>query len=277
MILTAIAVLLFCIGEQFNPVIKEYGSFAALTKQSYLDTISLFAQKIANLAATPGIMALNIAIVILVIVAAAALLGVFGAGFGHTFYMAFLNDKKKKGEFKSGINRHYLKMIGYYVCLLFFTLLMLVAIVFLTIPAILSVKLVLAGDSSSIFSMLILCILTVAVLFFAVVFFTMYMTYIYPALIAYRKGGVKVAFKMVNSYCWYLIPRTTLFLFVMALIQLGLLAVGYGNSGLTAQIIVLVVNWILKTVTVFIYLHFSFNAFKGMKEDLFPSYSSSQE
>jgi hypothetical protein len=105
------------------------------------------------------------------------------------------------------------------------------------------------------------------------VFFVMTLSVIFPAMIAYKKGGITVAFRMVRGYCWYLIPRVTLFMFVMLLSEAGLLAIGFGLASVATTVIALIANWIIKTLAVFIYMYFIFGAFMGMKEDMFPSYS----
>ena len=272
-IYTAIMMLVLCVIEEYNPVTKEYGSFKVLFKQSYVDTLSMFAQRIKDLAQTPGIMALNIIVAILIVLAFSAIMGIFGAGHGHVMYLSFVSEKKRKGEFRQGINKHYVKVMFYIFFSMLLSALFTVAIAYVMIPAIMSVKIVLAGDSGSIFVMLAISVLTVGVVYMSSVFFVMTLSVIFPAMIAYKKGGITVAFRMVRGYCWYLIPRVTLFMFVMLLSEAGLLAIGFGLASVATTVIALIANWIIKTLAVFIYMYFIFGAFMGMKEDMFPSYS----
>ena len=90
-----------------------------------------------------------------------------------------------------------------------------------------------------------------------------------PSLVSFKKGGVIVSFKMTNGYCWYLMPRTTLFLFVMLIEKTIMLAMGYGVATGGMAILCFFLNWILTTLIFFGYAYYVFNTFTIMKEDMF--------
>ena len=269
LIFLAVMVLALCVLEQFNSFTKEFGSLKVLTEHSYLGVLSELAQKIKGLAATPGLMAISVLVALLFLLAVSAILGILNAGYAQTFYLAAADQKKKKGDFKSGINRHFLKLTFYIFFAILLSVVFFVLLLYTAVPAVMTIKLLLEGDSGVIFQMLLLCILTVAVIFFAVVFYTMYLSFLLPSLVGFKRGGVVVAFRMVNGYCWYLIPRTLLFLLIMLAWQTALLAMGYGSGSVGMGILVLCLNWIVKLFAFFFYLYFVFSTFLAMKDDMF--------
>ncbi len=266
----ALTTLLFCALEQYNPFTQEYGSLKSLFGRSFLGVLADFAQKIAGFFSQPGTAALSILIALVIVLAVSVVLGVLYAGFGQTMYCAVTDQKRKKGEFLSGISRHFGKLTVYFFLLIVMTILFIVLFIFALVPAMMTIKILFSGNSGVIFQMLLLCILTVAILYFAAVFYAMYFSFMLPSLVGFKRGGFVASLKMVNNYCWYLLPRTTLFLFLMALIRVGLFAIGYGLSVPGLSVVVLLGAWLLRLICLFPYLYFLFNTFVAMKEDLYP-------
>ena len=116
---------------------------------------------------------------------------------------------------------------------------------------------------------LLTLLIIVFLLFFAVIFYAMYVSFMMPSIIAFKKGAVKVAIKIVNSYCWYLIPRTLAFLIYNLAIEAALLAVGYGLKSTVLSVIVFAANWMLRTIGNMIYTYYVFNTYIEMKDDMF--------
>ena len=117
--------------------------------------------------------------------------------------------------------------------------------------------------------MMLLAVITILFGYFTIVFYSMYMSYMVPSLIGFKKGGVIVSFKMTNGYCWYLMPRTTLFLLVLIVEKIIMLALGYGPAQGGTAVMCFLINWILTTVILFVYCYYVFNTFTIMKEDMF--------
>lgn len=77
---------------------------------------------------------------------------------------------------------------------------------------------------------------------------------------------------MTNTYCWYLMPKTALFLFLDALLRAALFAVHYGHQSVALSIIVLLITAVLRSFLYYIYIYFVFNTFVAMRDDLYPDY-----
>ena len=145
-------------------------------------------------------------------------------------------------------------------------------LIYSVIPAVSMLMMFFDGNSGVIFTMLLLCVLTVAVMLLAIVFYGMYFSYILPSIAGLRKGCVRAGFKMTNTYCWYLMPKTALFLFLDALLRAALFAVHYGHRSVALSIIVLLITAALRSFLYYIYIYFVFNTFVAMRDDLYPDY-----
>jgi len=263
--------LFFCAAEQFNPIIKEYGSMSKLLEgDGYVDLLSDFAHWLASHVSSPLVVVITVIVSLVFLFAVSAVIGIFFSGYSHVLYLSLIDHAPKKGEFKVGINKNFLKVTLYFMVTFILSILFVVFAAYSLIPAAMTIKqLVAAGDTGVIVRLVFLCILTAVVLFFATVFFAMYLSFVLPGLIGFKRGGVGVSIKMVNGYCWYLIPRTLAYLLVMAGIMVLMLLVGYGPATGFTAVIFLLINTVLKFFANFIYIYYVFSTFIAMKEDMF--------
>jgi len=261
-------VLLFCILEQFNPFTKKIGTLGSILQIDYLDNMVRLSNQIKAIATNASVLAIAVLVAILSIFAISCIIGVLFSGYYHNFYLSLMDRRAKKGDYVSGINKHFLKISMLTAVVLILSAVFVVFLLFSIVPAVSIVKTFLQGSSQVFFPMLMVIILTCFVVYFSVVFFSMYSSYLYPSLIAFKKGGTLVSFRMVNGYCWYLMPRISGFLILLALVQVMLLALGYGLSSAGASIGVLLLNWILKSLIIFLFTYFIFSSFKAMKDDM---------
>ena len=267
-----------CFAEQFNAFTKEFGSLGKVFQYDYVTLLSEVANWIHSRATNPVLMAVTVGIALVTAVAVGAIIGILYSGYAYTLYVTILDtekrisprkQKKTGALFAEGINRRFGKMIGYFIFLILSCILMLGLAAYSVMPSAISIQNVLNGDTGSIFTMVLLTAVTALILFFAVMFFAMYMSFLLPGIIAFKKGSVKVALRMVNGYCWYLIPRTLAFLVYMAAVMLLMLAIGYGGSSAAGQAGAFILNWILKSCGLFVYTHYVFSTYAAMKDDMF--------
>ncbi len=268
-ILLAVMALPLCIFEQYNSTVRKFGSFSLLFKDDFMTSLSNFADGIAASAGKPWVMALTIGVTILFILALSSLLGVVCSGYFQNMYLAVNDAAPKKGDYKLGINRHFGKMTAYFLLLICSLIVVAVLVLFSIVPFAMHLEMFLAGDSSVIFKMMLLAVVTILFGYFTLVFYSMYLSYMVPSIVGFKKGGVIVSFKMTNGYCWYLMPRTTLFLFLMLVKTVIMLALSYGTATGGKAILCLGINWVLTTVILFGYIYYVFNTFIIMKEDMF--------
>ncbi len=268
-ILLAVMALPLCVFEQYNSTVRKFGSFSLLFKNDFMTSLSNFADGIAASAGKPWVMALTIGVTILFILALSSLLGVVCSGYFQNMYLAVNDAAPKKGDYKLGINRHFGKMTAYFLLLICSLIVVAVLVLFSIVPFAMHLEMFLAGDSSVIFKMMLLAVVTILFGYFTLVFYSMYLSYMVPSIVGFKKGGVIVSFKMTNGYCWYLMPRTTLFLFLVLVKTVIMLALSYGTATGGKAILCLGINWVLTTVILFGYIYYVFNTFIIMKEDMF--------
>ncbi|MDR0286781.1 MAG: hypothetical protein LBI03_03605 [Clostridiales bacterium] len=269
LVLLAVFTLVISIAEQFNPLTKKIGSLSNLFKTDYLTHMANLLNSIKNIGSTPTILAIALLFVIILMFAIGSILGVILSGYFQVFYLSLFERKPKRGEFVAGINKHFFKMALMISIVTLITAIFLILAGFALVPAVSMFHVFMSGNSGVFYTMIILIILTAFIMFFSLVFFLMYLSYIFPSATAFKKGSFIVAFRMVNAYCWYLIPRIFGFTVLLIALQTGLLAMGYGLSSIGSSIGVILLNWILKTVILFPYAYFVFSTFRDMKDDMF--------
>lgn len=268
-IFISVVTLLLCTLEQFNPLSKNYGTLGALFSSDYLARLNTLAERIGLMLRNPTLLLLLFFMMLLLLVAISAMLGITYSGFFHQMLCASEEKPYMKGEFRTGISRHAAKLARYFLLAIPATVLFVIFILYTLVPAILSVKLFFTGSSSIFFPMLLICMLTILVDFVAILFYTMYVTFTVPALICFRKRSFGIACKMVNAYCWYLLPRTLLFLVANVGLRLLLWCIHYGLGSGVLSILVLILTWAIRICIDFLYLNFAFNTFSAMKGDMF--------
>ena len=100
-------------------------------------------------------------------------------------------------------------------------------------------------------------------------FYVVYFSYTQPAIAAFRKGGFSTALSMTGGYCWYLMPKSILFLFVMLVVRVILLAIHYGVSSNTTMLIIMFMTWIIRFIVYVFYTYFIYTSFVAIKDDMF--------
>ncbi len=269
LIFTSVLTFIFCVLEQFNPLTKHYGTLGNLFGSSYLPQLNTLAEKLGLMWRNPMLLLLLALIVLILLVACSALLGITYSGFFHQMLCASEEAPVSRGEIQTGISRHSIKMSLYFLLAIPATVIFVILTLYTLVPAILSVKVFFTGSSSIFFPMLLICIITILLDFVAILFYTMYVTFTIPAIVCFRKGGLFVGIKMVNAYCWYILPRTLLFVATNVGLRIILWAIHYGLDAGVAGFVVLIITWAIRTVIDFLYMNFAFNTFSAMKSDMY--------
>ncbi len=265
----AVLTLPLCAYEQFNSISSRLGSLGTMFADDFMTTLSNTANGIAVSYSKPWIFFLTLGVSVVFILALSVLLAVFTSGYFQNMYLSVTDAPVMKGDFKLGINRHFGKMVAYWLFLIVSLIITAIMLLFSVVPFAMHLEMFMAGDSGVIFKMMLLAVLTILFGVFTVVFYSMYMSYMIPALVSFKKGGLIVSFKMTNGYCWYLMPRTTLFLLVLLVEKVIMLAMGYGTATGGYALFCFALNWILTTIILFVYTYYVFKTFTVMKEDMF--------
>lgn len=268
-IFTAAATLFFCILEQYNVLTKDYGTWGDLFGSDYLTDLNSLLEKIGLTFRNPSLLLILFLFTVLLLVAISAILGFSYAGHFHQMLCASEGEAKAPAEMRTGISRYFLKLSLFFLAAIPATIVFVVLFLYTLVPSVLSVMYFFTGSSSIFFPMLVICILTILVDIFALIFYTMYLSFTIPALLSFPKGGVGVAFRMANAYCWYLLPRTLAFLALNLGLRALLLLLHYGWESGALGILLLIGTWIIRTLIDICYLHFVFNTFSAMKSDMY--------
>ena len=268
-VFTAVATLFFCILEQYNVLTKDYGTWKVLFGGNFLSDLNSLLEKLGLTFRNPSLLLILFLFTILLLVAISAILGFCYAGFFHQMLCASEGEAKTPAEIRTGISRYFVKLSLFFLAVIPTTIIFVALFLYTLVPSILSVMHFFTGSSSIFFPMLLICILTVLVDIFAIVFYTMYTSFTLPALISFPKGGFGVAFRMVNAYCWYLLPRTLLFLTLNVGLRAVLVTLHYGWSSGVLGILLLIATWVVRTLIDIYYLHFVFDTFSAMKSDMY--------
>lgn len=257
--------------EAYNPVIKNYGSLSYILKHNYIKTLSGWTAKIGEFFSDSDAILVSF-LSILAVLALAAILSVFLSGYINVLISSVEDKQKVKGEFATGIKRNYLKTFIYLCLTIVLSAALFFFVLYSAIPTVFLLKLFLDGDTGVIFTMLIVALLTIIVMLFCVLFYGMYLSYILPSIAGLKKKNIRSGIKMTNMYAWYLLPKTTLFLLIAAILRFLLFVIDYGSRSIAFSVVVLLITAILRSVLYYIYFYFVFNTFVAMREDLFPNY-----
>ena len=255
--------------EQYNPWTQANASFGFFKNFDYISFLNGLVNSTVEFFKSPKVAFLTLGAIMLIMFAFCVILGLLFSGYFNQLSSATFDKPKRKGEYRVGVGRYTFKLAFYFFFSILLTTVMAAALLYSIIPAIMSVKQFFLGSAGMLLPTILLCAVTAVAVFFAMIFYALYVTYILPSIICFRRGGVGVAFRMVNGYCWYLLPRTLAYLIIMLGIRALLWAVHYGLASKPAAICILIASWMIRTIVNFIYVYFVFNTFSAMKSDMF--------
>ncbi len=267
----ALMTLVLTAFEQYNSWTRANASFGFFKNFDYLAFLNDLSNRFLGFFSTPRVAVLTVAAGAVLLFAFCVILGLVFSGFFNQLSSATFDKPRRRGEYRVGISRYTFKLALYFFIVILLTAAVAAAVLYSAIPAIMSVKLFFLGSAGMLLPMILLCAVSLVAAVFSVLFYVLYVTYILPSIIFFKKGGVGVSFRMVNGYCWYLLPRTLLYLVISLGIRAVLWAVHYGLDSRAAAICILIATWMIRTIVNFIYTYFVFDTFSAMKGDMFDS------
>lgn len=219
---------------------------------------------------TVGSVLLGIVIMAVLLFAFSAILSVYFSGYFHTLNLSLqANKAKEPGECKRGIVKHYFKFTVYIFLHIMVLLACAVGAIFAMFPAKLSFDMVYSGGNNGLMMVSIFLILiSVIVIAFVLAIILMYTSYVYPALVCFKKGAGYMAKKVVNAKFWYILPRLMCIIILFGAWQFFLIHIEYGLITFEASMAIFVLNAIIKTYLVFTFLFFVFFTFRQIKNVL---------
>jgi len=268
-IFVAAVTFLFTFAEQYNPWTAKYAYLKNILSVDFLDTLCNMSNRAVAVLKTPRVALFTAAVGLFLLFAICVFAGLLSSGFFNQLSLATFDKPKHRGEYRVAMGRYTFKLAFFFFIGILLSAIVVIAVLYSSIPSIMSFKLFFTGTAGMLLPTILLIVVTLVTVFFAAVFFTMYLTYILPSIIFFRKGGTGVAFRMVNGYCWYLLPRTLLYMLLDLGIRVALWAIHYGLASVPGARFIMVATWLLRTLINLVYIYFVFNTFAAMKSDMF--------
>ncbi|MBE7067031.1 MAG: hypothetical protein E7385_05715 [Ruminococcaceae bacterium] len=264
-----ISTLIITVLEHKSPIVEKYGSFKLIFSKDIMDSLGELSHKVETFIAEPKNAIVQILLYLLFALAVSAVISFFTSIYIRKFYLAVSDAEVIKGEFLHNSLGTFVKTIFYFFAIFVSAPILLLLLVFSIAIVYITILVFFSGKASWIVALVVLALLTIAVGFFAFVFYVVYFSYTQPAIAAFRKGGFRTALSMTGGYCWYLMPKTILYLFVMLVVRVVLLAIHYGLASPTMALIVIGITWIIRFIVYVIYTYFIYTSFVAIKDDMF--------
>ena len=263
--------------EAYNPIIRKYGSFSHVLEENYVKKLSDWLVNAGDFMTSGAKTVYYILFAVLILLIFSAISALFFSGYANKLLLAVEGKKKEKGEFVQGIKQKFFKTLLYIYSAVVLSAAFYFMVIYAAVPVFFRINQLTDGNADVLFSALIMGLLTLIVVVFALVFYCMYFSYILPSISGLKRGVVLAGLRMTNTYIWYLLPKTLMFMIGEALIRTLLFVIHYGHSSVEMSILVLCITSLLRSVLYFVYLYFTFNTFVAMREDLYPEYSDAND
>lgn len=263
--------------EAYNPIIRKYGSFSHVLEENYVKKLSDWLVNAGDFMTSGAKTVYYILFAVLILLIFSAISALFFSGYANKLLLAVEEKKKEKGEFVQGIKQKFFKTLLYIYSAVVLSAAFYFMVIYAAVPVFFRINQLTEGNADVLFSALIMGLLTLIVVVFALVFYCMYFSYILPSISGLKRGAVLAGLRMTNTYVWYLLPKTLMFMIGEALIRTLLFVIHYGHSSVEMSILVLCITSLLRSVLYFVYLYFTFNTFVAMREDLYPEYSDAND
>ena len=263
--------------EAYNPIIRKYGSFSHVLEENYVKKLSDWLVNAGDFMTSGAKTVYYILFAVLILLIFSAISALFFSGYANKLLLAVEGKKKEKGEFVQGIKQKFFKTLLYIYSAVVLSAAFYFMVIYAAVPVFFRINQLTEGNADVLFSALIMGLLTLIVVVFALVFYCMYFSYILPSISGLKRGAVLAGLRMTNTYIWYLLPKTLMFMIGEALIRTLLFVIHYGHSSVEMSILVLCITSLLRSVLYFVYLYFTFNTFVAMREDLYPEYSDAND
>ena len=264
-----ISTLIITVLEHKSPIVEKYGSFKLIFSQNIMDSLGSLSHTIENFLSKPRDAIIYLLLYLLFALAIAAVISFFTSIYIRKFYLAVSDAEVRKGEFLRNSLATFVKTIFYFFAIFVTAPILLLLLAFSVTTVYITILVFFSGKASWIVALVVLCLLIIAVSFFAFVFYVVYFSYTQPAIAAFRKGGFGTALSMTGGYCWYLMPKTILFLFVMFVVRVVLLIIHYGLASPTMALIVMGITWVIRFIVYVFYTYFIYTSFVAIKDDMF--------
>ncbi|AUG56328.1 MAG TPA: hypothetical protein DCE02_01165 [Ruminiclostridium sp.] len=221
---------------------------------------------------------------IYVIIGIAACGILFGLIFSAVFYSLnnFLSKKARpkdgvfkaeflKSQYLTGIKQHFLKMSLMSASTILYSILFIGFMTVVTVPAIAVLRGQIEGKIDFLPLAIVLTVITAVVLFFGFMFFRTYILFWYPATFNFKRKTFAIGKRAADTFFWEIVSFLVVFdvafcSFQLLLILLNSLMAGGQGVGFLRFLILILLNWVVKTVLFTILIVFVFSKFQQFKK-----------
>jgi len=238
--------------NSLNPVLPLLSGLSRITSGNIFDSIISLLQILIE----PRIIGMVAVFIFAISFVLAIAGGLLLSGFFNVIYKSLDNLSSTRGQFVSGMKKHFLRISLATFFILFFGLILLVIAAVVSVPAIVITKAVLEGKPDFLLAAVFVDVLTAGVLFLGSMFFRAYMFFWYPAVIEGAKKPFLKSKRMVDRHFWGILARFLVFDLVFA-------AFSYATSFLDMQILPFFLDWIFGTLFFVTYLTYIFSLYKA--------------
>jgi hypothetical protein len=248
-----IASLIFCIIDKYNPIMPVLLGLGKITKGDLSQGLMSFLQIILDKE-----ILLTAFLVMLVFSAVAALItGLVFSGYFNIINNALSGQPKSRGELSSGLKKHFLKIFLIAFRVLFFTIILIVFMMVVTVPSVIITKAAMTEKPEFILAALFIDALTICVVFFGFMFFRVYTLLWIPAAVNGEKKAFSAGKNFANNHFWGIVGRLILFDLIFAGAQLIFM-----NMGETSALFI--INWIFTALFFSLFTTYIFSLYKTL-------------
>ncbi|GAE90008.1 hypothetical protein JCM21531_3586 [Acetivibrio straminisolvens JCM 21531] len=207
------------------------------------------------------------------IVVMALLCGLILSGCLYKMNNFLSNRKKMKGEFLKGIQKHFLRVSVISFEVILFSVLFAIFMLIVSVPAIAVTRSFLGGKTELLALTILFDVITLMVLFFGFMFFRIYMAFWYPAVFNFKDSFFSIGKYAADTYFWKIVVMFLKFdiafiLFEFLMIYLNSVLPVSGAVVFLRVLLLLFVNWAVKTLLFIVITMAVFSAFLKFKKKI---------
>lgn len=176
-----------------------------------------------------------------------------------------------KSQYLTGVKQHFGKMTFISTFTILYTILFTAFMVVVTIPAVAVLRGQMEGKIDFLPLAIMLTVITAIVLFFGFMFYRTYILFWYPAAFNFKRKIFAIGKKAADTFFWEIVCFLAIFdmgfwLFQSMLIFLNSLLIGGQGIGILRFLILILLNWIVKSVLFTTLIVFVFSKFQQFKK-----------
>lgn len=271
LLIIAIVMLFYSIIE-YNLLLPLLFSFFAIGTGNFFESAMSLIQLIFGIITSPLMLSKEMVLLTGVIIAAALVTGVLFGGIFNIINNVLDKKPKFKEEFLLGVKKYFLKLFTINIRVAFSAILMIIFNTVVCVPAIAATRTAAQGNLEFIAGVFIIDIVTICVVFFSFLYYRAYILFWYPSALKYPSKAFTHGKHFVDRNFWKIAKRISgydiVFLIFGGAFLIGKLALMHDESmNFFIMFILLLLDWVFKTVFFGVFMIYVFSYFKRHSEE----------